>query len=498
MYVINARNVNDAYDQGLIHLLKEGEVQDTRAGQVIVLPYPLTTVYEKPTERVLFDPVRDANPFFHLFESLWMLSGRNDATWLDQFVSDFSARFAEDDGMQHGAYGYRWRNHFYSDQLPVLIRILRTNNNDRRAVLTMWDPASDLGVQDKKDIPCNSQAFLRVRKESSGPVLDITVCCRSNDAIWGAYGANAVHFSVLLEYLARMIGVGVGKYYQVSNNFHAYTEIIDKLIANGGRQIFVQPYESEGYTPTPLIHRSLAFDSDLADFMEWTKLPGGPLPFLRNTWFEETAAPLFTINRLWKAKHRLEAWDKLVGSKISPDWKRAAQEWMERRMKPEERAAPINGEANKRQIGGQHYKTAYEHWDLVLQLNLGYFEGNATKYLSRWRKKGGKDDLQKAMHYVDKLIESVEFVAPPRASMNEAAVAQQVVSFAQANKLWKEEEDIVFQLATWSVVADLIEVRGLMDRLLLLDPDAEEPEDPEEQEPRPVPISDSNKHAERA
>ena len=210
MYVINARNVNDAYNQGLIHLLKEGEVQDTRAGQVIVLPYPLTTVYEKPTERVLFDPVRDANPFFHLFESLWMLSGRNDATWLDQFVSDFSVRFAEDDGMQHGAYGYRWRNHFYNDQLPVLIDILKTNNNDRRAVLTMWDPASDLGVRDKKDIPCNSQAFLRVRKGSSGPVLDITVCCRSNDAIWGAYGANAVHFSVLLEYLARMIGVGVG------------------------------------------------------------------------------------------------------------------------------------------------------------------------------------------------------------------------------------------------------------------------------------------------
>ncbi len=62
-------------------------------------------------------------------------------------------------------------------------------------------------------------------------------------------------------------------------------------------------------------------------------------------------------------------------------------------------------EANDRQIGGEHYKTAFEHWDLVERNGLGYLEGCATKYVSRWRKKNGVQDLQKALHYIDKLIE---------------------------------------------------------------------------------------------
>jgi hypothetical protein len=36
---------------------------------------------------------------------------------------------------------------------------------------------------------------------------------------------------------------------------------------------------------------------------------------------------------------------------------------------------------------------------------MGFFDGNALKYLARWREKGGIDDLRKARHYIDKLIE---------------------------------------------------------------------------------------------
>jgi hypothetical protein len=36
---------------------------------------------------------------------------------------------------------------------------------------------------------------------------------------------------------------------------------------------------------------------------------------------------------------------------------------------------------------------------------LGYLEGNVVKYVSRWKQKGGVDDLRKAMHYLEKLIE---------------------------------------------------------------------------------------------
>ncbi len=63
--------------------------------------------------------------------------------------------------------------------------------------------------------------------------------------------------------------------------------------------------------------------------------------------------------------------------------------------------------ANARQEGGAHYKAhKYETWDVILDWNLGYLDGNAVKYLSRWRLKGGIEDLKKARHYIDKLIET--------------------------------------------------------------------------------------------
>jgi len=62
--------------------------------------------------------------------------------------------------------------------------------------------------------------------------------------------------------------------------------------------------------------------------------------------------------------------------------------------------------ANDTQVGGDHYKShAYETWDVIEDWGLGYFDGNAVKYLSRWRSKGGVQDLMKARHYIDKLIE---------------------------------------------------------------------------------------------
>lgn len=72
---------------------------------------------------------------------------------------------------------------------------------------------------------------------------------------------------------------------------------------------------------------------------------------------------------------------------------------------PTEQPAPSR--ANDRQIGGGHYKQfKYETWDVIIDWRLGYLDGNAVKYLSRWRHKGGIEDLKKARHYIDKLIET--------------------------------------------------------------------------------------------
>lgn len=62
--------------------------------------------------------------------------------------------------------------------------------------------------------------------------------------------------------------------------------------------------------------------------------------------------------------------------------------------------------ANDKQISGDHYKMGIEPWDAIIAWGLGYLDGNAVKYLSRWRKKGGVADLEKAKHYIEKLIEN--------------------------------------------------------------------------------------------
>jgi len=66
-----------------------------------------------------------------------------------------------------------------------------------------------------------------------------------------------------------------------------------------------------------------------------------------------------------------------------------------------------SSEANKVQVGGDHYAKfgQWQHWDVVHYFNLGYFEGQITKYLFRWKDKGGVKDLEKAQHFLQKLIE---------------------------------------------------------------------------------------------
>ena len=64
--------------------------------------------------------------------------------------------------------------------------------------------------------------------------------------------------------------------------------------------------------------------------------------------------------------------------------------------------------ANDRQVGGAHYKASIECWDFILANNLGYLEGTAIKYLTRYKKKNGVEDLKKAIHFIEKLIEVEE------------------------------------------------------------------------------------------
>ena len=65
--------------------------------------------------------------------------------------------------------------------------------------------------------------------------------------------------------------------------------------------------------------------------------------------------------------------------------------------------------ANEQQHGGSHYKELkIQPWDFIDANEIPFLEGCAIKYLTRWRDKGGVEDLKKAIHFIEKRIELEE------------------------------------------------------------------------------------------
>ncbi len=329
--IISVRNVNTALPEALRALQLDFEREQTRNGPVHVFPGPVITEYGMPLERVLFSPKRNANPFFHCMEAIWMLAGRDDVAFPMIFNSQI-ANYSDNGKIFHGAYGYRWRNHFGMDQIVAVVRELSDHPESRRAVIGMWDVDVDLG-RNGKDLPCNTHAYFDIR----GGFLNMTVCNRSNDAIWGAYGANVVHFSMLQEYIAFCVGVGVGTYTQVSNNLHVY---VDKYPAGTWTELILDcesndRYVRDGVRPVPLIAVSAGtFRTEIGDFCV---NPAKPREF-REPFIENVLKPMYLA---WRAKDVDPTMALFFANEIAaPDWKIACGDWLRRRIaKREEKAA---------------------------------------------------------------------------------------------------------------------------------------------------------------
>ena len=58
-----------------------------------------------------------------------------------------------------------------------------------------------------------------------------------------------------------------------------------------------------------------------------------------------------------------------------------------------------------KQIGGQHYQTKIQPIGYISENQLGFIEGNFVKYVSRHREKNGAEDIKKAIHYLEILLE---------------------------------------------------------------------------------------------
>ncbi len=134
--------------------------------------------------------------------------------------------------------------------------------------------------------------------------------------------------------------------------------------------------------------------------------------------------------------------------------------------------------ANSRQVAGSHYQAVYQHWDMVADLRIGYFEGQVTKYLARWRKKNGLQDLMKAQHFLQKLLELATVNGwGPRGSASggysgittdgRAVPAVNLVAhMLMSNGVDLRSGSIIDMVARWHTAGDLVRAKQELDALV--------------------------------
>lgn len=351
MYAIRTRNVEQALAQGLAALASHGFRTTRRGMDVIEMPVPVATAYTNPRERVLFNPIRDANPFFHFFESLWILAGRNDVAFLAHLLPRM-AQYSDDGKTFHGAYGHRLR-HWQAmpdistswehtdivqnevDQIKGAITLLKEKPDTRQCVLSIWNPELDLGTV-TNDMPCNDMVILSRGGVGLGD-LNMTVCNRSNDAVWGAYGANAVQFSMLQEYIAAKVGCSVGTYTQMSNNFHVYEDNpywLEYKTRKNELLGYTSYYAQDIVKPYDLFAED-GFDADLTAFFqlfdEVTGTGAAVTPKYETQAFNDVVAPMWECLLLYKSGFIKDAW-VMTNDIAALDWQSACAEWLARRI----------------------------------------------------------------------------------------------------------------------------------------------------------------------
>ncbi len=277
-----ATNVNDLYED-MLYLLRVAPMETTRGGMVKTIQRPVIATVDKPMERVLFSPTRMANPYFHIMEAVWMLGGQNDANWLEQFNSNIMD-FAEGNGRINGAYGYRWRNYFGRDQIAGVIKELERDPDSRQAVIVMYDPKRDYHDH-WKDRPCNTHIYFR-RVECR---LDMTVCNRSNDVVWGMCGANIVHMTILHELVASALAMPIGRYHVMTNNLHIYQRHWEYLESPHTYDHYGEG--PQGVKPTGLLTDKEDYYELLNECEQFVK-NDGEYP-CHNNWLRNTVTPMF-------------------------------------------------------------------------------------------------------------------------------------------------------------------------------------------------------------
>lgn len=114
----------------------------------------------------------------------------------------------------------------------------------------------------------------------------------------------------------------------------------------------------------------------------------------------------------------------------------------------------MSTEVNLKQVGGNHYRTKYQHWDFMIKYDVPYMEGQLTRYVTRARKKNGIEDMEKGVHYIEKVL-SLSVYDNIQTKRGKGIPLWDIKDFCEANSLNHQESVLVTNILTWETPEDL-------------------------------------------
>lgn len=135
--------------------------------------------------------------------------------------------------------------------------------------------------------------------------------------------------------------------------------------------------------------------------------------------------------------------------------------------------------ASDYQIGGDHYRSEYQHWDWAIDIRLGYLESAASKYVTRWKGKNGPQDVEKSIHYLTKAkeayLERRYYNGSTMLSMNNSLASlarMNTERFYTVNPLSRIEALFMIAVSSWKNEHDLDKAIELAYEILAMAVDA--------------------------
>lgn len=184
---------------------------------IISMRYPQMTIAE-----------RKLSHSFMFAEAYWILSGRNDVEYIQQFAPSIS-KYSDNGFTFNGAYGPQ-----IIKQMDYVVDALANDSNTRQAVIQIWDK----NPNKSKDVPCTLSLQFIVRKRNGVKTIDCVASMRSSDA-WIGFIYDVFNFACLSAYVAMRFN----KTYCEGHPGSRIEEVGNLYLTAGSQHLYSNTYE---------------------------------------------------------------------------------------------------------------------------------------------------------------------------------------------------------------------------------------------------------------